>query len=273
MLIPIARTTSMLIMLTPALASEAPAHEIPPPAGDVEVRLVCASGCDEVRHRGQRYVVGEYGERYGVSMTNRSDRWVEAVLGVDGRDVVDGRRISPRSRGYLLAPWQEVTIEGWRRNADEVAAFRFTSVGDSYAGRIGEARNAGEVRVDVYPERAPIHVVPPPRPRPVPEPWNEDGARAPKSEAPGTPETTADARQRLRRDDGNNLGTDYGETRWAPVEERDFQRADPDHPSRTVTIRYDDYAGLVARGVLPRERWSYDGPRWVPPPPPRRDDW
>src|SRR5688572_11490138 len=95
-------TTSTLFALT--LASAALAHDISPPVGDVEVRLVCEGGCNEVRHRGQRYVAGEYGERYGISLTNRTGRWVEAVVSVDGRDVVDGLRISPRSRGYLLAP-------------------------------------------------------------------------------------------------------------------------------------------------------------------------
>ncbi|HRE91925.1 MAG TPA: hypothetical protein PK095_22590, partial [Myxococcota bacterium] len=75
------------------------------------------------------------------------------------------------------------------------------------------------------------------------------------------------------------LGTEFGERRHQPISERDFERASAS-PSRTLVIRYDDRAGLIARGVLPsprprpwRDPWhdpSPEGP-WVQPPPGWRD--
>lgn len=99
------------------------------------------------------YVVGEEGHRYGIVLANRSERRVEAVATVDGLDVMTGRTGSYENRGYILAPWATFEIDGFRKNHDEVAAFRFSSVGESYAGRRGEARNVGVIGVAFFAER------------------------------------------------------------------------------------------------------------------------
>lgn len=264
----LASLTLVFVITTPASA-----HRVPPPdRARVDVELLCdGSRCDEVRHRGQRYVVGEHGSRYAIALTNRSGGWVEVVVAVDGRSVTDGQRIGTRSRGYLLPPNDRIELEGWRMNHDEVAAFRFTSVGDSYAGRIGDAAQAGTIRVDVYPERRRPDVwVPPPQPRRF---YNEGDARPTPEDAPaksrvGAAESSDGARWHDRRE--QNLGTQYGETRTQRVEQRDFDRADPNHPAQSLTLRYDDRRGLASRGVLdePHRREV----RWVPPPPPLRID-
>ena len=265
--------TSSLLVVGGSAAADArrPYLPQPQPQAQVDVQLLCdGASCQEVRHHGARYVVGEQGQRYEISLTNRSDRWVEAVVTVDGRNIVDGDRASSRSRGYLIAPYDSVSIEGWRTSAAEVAAFRFTSVGDSYAGRVGDARLAGTVRVEVYPERRAVAWVPPRR-----DDWDEDapslrrdGASAPKSDRAATAgEASRGDRSRWQPlDDGQNLGTQFGESRWQPVRMRDFQRADPNRPSQTVTLWYDDARGLIARGVLAPPRWIEED-RWVAPPP------
>lgn len=263
--------TSSLLLLGGAGAASAH-RPVPPPRGDVDVRLLCDAGsCDEVFHGGQRYVVGEHGQRYVIALTNRSGRWVEAVVTVDGRNIVDGQRSSSRSRGYLIAPYDSVQVEGWRTSLSEVAAFRFTSVGDSYAGRVGDARLAGTIRVEVFPERAAAVILPPHRPydrfdEDAPEygPRGDTGAekRAPSS-------ANRDDARRRHYDGGQNLGTQFGESRWQPVQERDFVRANPNRPSQTTTLRYDDRRGLTSRGILSPPRWIEDHDRWVDPPPPR----
>ena len=65
------------------------------------------------------------------------------------------------------------------------------------------------------------------------------------------------------------LGTQFGERRWSPVDEVDFERADPARPAAVISLRYDDHAGLVAKGVPVPPRWVPEPPprRWVPPPP------
>ena len=58
--------------------------------------------------------------------------------------------------------------------------------------------------------------------------------------------------QRLRSIDGdvNRLGTEFGESRMSSVVEVTFQRENRTTPSRVVVVRYDDAAGLRARGIV-----------------------
>ncbi|MEP6654017.1 MAG: hypothetical protein ABJA82_11710, partial [Myxococcales bacterium] len=62
----------------------------------------------------------------------------------------------------------------WRLSHAEVAAFRFSSVADSYAARTGSAREVGVIGVAIFPER--LAPLPPPRPVYTPPPY---GYRAP----------------------------------------------------------------------------------------------
>lgn len=277
------RRLSVLVLGLGALIGAAGAAEarrpiVPRPVlGDIE--LVCGGArCEEVHAHGQRWVVGTMGERYGLALVNRSDLWLEAVVTVDGRSILDGERRTSRSRGYLIPPRDRVVVDGWRVSRDSVAAFRFTSAGDSYAARMGDASELGVIRVDFYPERASAWV-------PRRDPWLDrsggaepgraiDDDHAGADEARPSPKAAEGGVARHHFDrDHQGLGTQYGERRHQPISERDFERASSS-PARTLVIRYDDRAGLIARGVLPRPRpwrdpWDDrrdDGP-WVQPPP------
>lgn len=102
---------------------------------------------------GRTYAIGQAGQRYTVVITNHTRYRFEAVASVDGLDVIDGRSASFEKRGYLVAPWATVTIDGFRQSDDAVAAFRFGSVSDSYAARTGSDRNVGVVGVAFFQER------------------------------------------------------------------------------------------------------------------------
>jgi hypothetical protein len=222
-------------------------------------------------HHGRRFVLGEFGERYVVRIDNHSARRVEAVLAVDGRDAVNGRRSDPaRDRGYVIAPFGSVRVEGFRTSLDSVATFRFTDPGDSYAGRLGSTAEAGTIRVSVFPERE----------RPVAlaerdEPWRRRGK---KQHAPASaPRAAGSARSAdsLQAERGN-LGTEFGEERDSRVREVPFVRAHRTRPARVVSIFYDDAEGLASRGIeiWPRRRaaWGDDEEveprdRWARPPP------
>lgn len=106
-----------------------------------------------VRAGGRVYVVGEHGQRYLIQVRNHSPNRVEIVASVDGLDVIDGRPANYRKRGYILAPYGTLEIEGFRRSEDAVASFRFGSVRDSYAERKGEGRNIGVIGVAFFAEQ------------------------------------------------------------------------------------------------------------------------
>ncbi|MCG3173972.1 MAG: hypothetical protein GMKNLPBB_02189 [Myxococcota bacterium] len=259
----------------------APCH----PDSLVDVRVETARGTlPQVWHRGQRYIEGAQGDRYEIVLTNRSNRRVEAVVSVDGLDVVDGERASFRKRGYILPPWGEVRIDGWRLNQSQVAAFRFTSVPASYAALTGDARNVGVIGVAVFHEQPPAVTI---LPREQEEwTWKDHrqggasgggdfarsgvGEAAPAPTAPGKPsdEPMADsalpkagAREESDRSDNaagriyqpgrkkHRLGTEFGESRHSQVVTSRFVRANPSQPARTISLYYDDAKGLCAAGV------------------------
>lgn len=102
---------------------------------------------------GRSYVVGRDGGRYAIRIENHTGARFEAVTTVDGLDVIDGQPGAFEKRGYLVAPWATVEIDGFRRSEQEVAAFRFGRVRDSYAAKKGDDRNVGVIGVAMFEER------------------------------------------------------------------------------------------------------------------------
>jgi hypothetical protein len=102
---------------------------------------------------GRSYVMGNDGARYAIRIENQTGARFEAVATVDGLDVIDGQPGSFEKRGYLVAPWSSVEIDGFRRSEEQVAAFRFGRVQDSYAAKRGSDRNVGVIGVAVFQER------------------------------------------------------------------------------------------------------------------------
>lgn len=100
------------------------------------------------------FVVGEKGRRYSIVVRNQSALRLEVVLSVDGLDVIDGRVASVRKRGYIIEPHRRLVVEGFRQSTDAVAAFRFSSVRESYANqKYGDTRNVGVIGVAIFHER------------------------------------------------------------------------------------------------------------------------
>ena len=101
---------------------------------------------------GDLYAVGEAGARYTIGVENHSGYRYEVVASVDGLDVIDGADADFSKRGYLIDPYTSFVIEGWRTGDDTVAAFRFSDMDNSYAGRTGKARNIGVIGVAFFQE-------------------------------------------------------------------------------------------------------------------------
>lgn len=103
---------------------------------------------------GRSYVEGVAGQRYSIFIRNLTPGRIEAVVTVDGLDVIDGRAGSLAKRGYLIDPHGVLEVDGFRRSTTEVAAFRFGSVQSSYASRKhGDSRNVGVIGVAFFHER------------------------------------------------------------------------------------------------------------------------
>ena len=97
------------------------------------------------------YVIGEAGHRYSIVVHNNTNVRLEVVLSVDGLDVIDGKLAAFGKSGYVIAPHATLTVDGFRQSMDEVAAFRFGSVSQSYANKkYGDTRNVGVIGLAVF---------------------------------------------------------------------------------------------------------------------------
>jgi hypothetical protein len=209
---------------------------------------------DIYRHRGRLYVAGTPGNRYAVSLRNKSDARVLTVVSVDGVNAISGQTAAPNQSGYVLSPWQSTEVSGWRKNMDEVAAFYFTSLDDSYAARTLRPAHVGVIGVAVFREAEP----PPP---PSPAITSEAGPDQ-RADRASTPAAASAKGESLARQSEPRLGTGHGERIDAPTRYTDFKRANT-NPAELITIYYDSRANLIAQGVI-SQRPHADRPQPFP---------
>ena len=119
----------------------------------VSIRDSHGDPLDAFRRGGRTYVVGREGERYSIALVNHTSRRFEVVASVDGVDVVSGRPGALSRRGYLIAPYATLEIDGFRQSREAVAAFRFSRVAESYAAQTGGGRDVGVIGVALFSER------------------------------------------------------------------------------------------------------------------------
>ena len=195
-------------------------------------------------HEGRAYVVGKPGNEYQVSVRNRLRDDVLAVVSVDGMNVVSGETAHPAQTGYVLSPYRNYDILGWRKSLAETAAFYFTALPDSYAARTGRPDNVGVIGVAVFRRKQEPQPIAP-FPQSAPAPYSRgDGAPMARSEAAAAEKLAAQAKQAEDR-----LGTGHGRRETSYVQNVAFERATPS-PAETITLYYDSYRNLVARGVI-----------------------
>lgn len=103
---------------------------------------------------GRRFVAGSKGGSYSIVVKNRSKSRLEIVASVDGLSVQDGKTASFSKRGYIVDPGETLEIDGFRTSHSKVAAFKFSSVSNSYANmRHGDTLNVGVIGIAVFTEK------------------------------------------------------------------------------------------------------------------------
>ena len=113
---PRALAVAALVALAALPVAARAQREQPLRARPYAVDLVDESGSPlpTFEHRGRTYVLGALGERYQVRVRNGSGQRVEVVVSVDGRDAIDGRPSALSKRGYVVDPWSEAVVDGFR---------------------------------------------------------------------------------------------------------------------------------------------------------------
>jgi len=220
---------------------------------------------------GRYYLEAWRGSRYAVRLANRTGERLGVLLIVDGLNAISGERSPAGSRSpgrmYVLYPWDDTVVQGWRTSLEDVRQFTFVDEERSYATRSGKGGGRlGWIEVEIYRER-----------RPVARPWpywpyrpdddrpeggepSEEGRREPKAKddsaaaardgiaerRPVPPATAAPAYP----------GTGWGPRAEDPVRVVSFDPAPA--PAERITLRYEYASALRALGILPRSWWSRD---------------
>jgi hypothetical protein len=201
-------------------------------------------------HAGERHVAGEPGHEYEIRLRNRTRGRVLAVTSVDGVNVLSGRTASADQGGYVMDPRGRLAVDGWRKNMDEVAAFYFTSLPDSYAARTGRPDNVGVIGVALFRERVPHPMTG----------WNQSArsateeASAPPAAAAAERDSTSNAAGRMEKE--GRLGTGHGQRLDSGAVYTRFERAS-ETPEAVIRIFYDSERSLVAQGIIPRPHHRY----------------
>lgn len=242
----------------------------------VEVEGRSAPLYSAVDGSGRFYVEARAGARYAIRLSSRTRERGAVLVSVDGLNVVSGERVYDLARRpaglagrlYVLDPWGETTIRGWRTNLEEVRRFTFVDERSSYATRSGKSNSKmGWIEVAVFRERRPWVWE---RPYGYLGESREDsrekdeyasGRRAPEAEAPAkegsadaksrpSPPLAAEAAPRSRSYPGTGWGSRLDD--HAVVVDFDPEES----PSQRLTLRYEYADALHALGVLPRP-WPY----------------
>ena len=233
---------------------------------------------------GRYYIEARAGSAYALRISNHSPERIGVVLAVDGLNAISGEReLGPadparRGRMYVIDPWGDVQVRGWRTSLEDVRRFTFVDERGSYAARTGRANGKmGWIQAWAYRERFAPRVSPPwpgpwdrrPQPYEDPEARREGAAppegsddkaevappkAAPPDVAAAAPESrAADGALRKRSDgSGSYPGTGWGSQAWDPATVVRFD-AQPS-PADTVTLRYEYAPALRALGLLPPPR-------------------
>ena len=215
-------------------------------------------------HSGKYYVAGKPGNEYEITLRNQSQRDTLGVVSVDGVNVISGDTASVKQAGYVLSPYRDTNIKGWRKSTDRVARFYFTELPDSYAARTDRPDDVGVIGVALFRRK-----IEEPEYRYY-DPRSNDDERGKSEGAPGNlrryglPESGAQSKAQPQHAPSQNyrvpqpddkLGTGHGRSEESRVRETDFER-ESNRPNEVITIYYDSHRNLVAAGIIPPERYA-----------------
>jgi hypothetical protein len=229
---------------------------------------------------GRYYLEARAGCDYAIRITNHSPERLGVVLAVDGLNAISGEReIGPsdparRGRMYVIDPWGDVQVRGWRTSLEDVRRFTFVDERGSYAARTGRANGKmGWIQAWAYRERYVRASRPAAGPLGPPALRRARSPFAPRKARPGRAGQggRAAGREANRRGAriargrrqapeaagrlGGYPGTGWGSQASDPatVVRFDAQPA----PADVVTLRYEYAPALQALGVIP-PRWERD---------------
>jgi len=211
-----------------------------------------------ITHVSKRYLEARKGECYGIVITNRTPERVGVVIGVDGRNIISGKRsdLGNSESMYIVNAYEVARYDGWRTSQSEVHRFYFTDEADSYSVKtFSDASAMGVIAMAVFREKE--------QPHPLREGKQEGQA------APAAPSASLTPKSADRALSDERAGTGFGDATYSPVITVQFE---PErNPIQKTLVKYEWRETLCRKGILPcdagRGNRLWDGDEYAPYPP------
>ncbi|MBI5075529.1 MAG: hypothetical protein HZB62_10260 [Nitrospirae bacterium] len=228
----------MVLMAVPVFASR---------GNNVDVEVVSDRGAvfQLIPHKefssGSTYVFKQYlearkGENYNIQIRNHLSERIGVVVAVDGRNIITGKKsyLGSNEMMYIVEPYGQARLEGWRTSDDKVNRFYFTSSADSYSVRTFSDTSAmGVIAVAVFREKQ----------RPVVLHEQERSL----GKAQGAPAPSA-SRSEAKRAAKDEAGTGFGNEHYSPVVKVEFE---PEAiPVEKFLVKYEWRNELCKKGII-----------------------
>ena len=182
------------------------------------------------------YIQAKPNERYKVNLINRSPYRTGVVLAVDGRNAISGERsnLAASERMYILNPYENQTIEGWRTAKNRTNRFFFTTEKQSYAAAWGDNSAMGVIAIAAFAEI--------PKPPSTAIPHSPQAKPTPMADSSKAKVANAEA------------GTGFGELTYSPSNNTQFfpQKA----PFSRQFLKYEWKQTLCDKKVIPQNQCS-----------------
>ncbi len=255
-----------------AAATPAFAQSWAPLPGEVIVEVVSDSGSvlRTIPHRSFRtngtqvvknFLEARKGENYGIVIRNNTSERIGAVIAVDGRNIISGKKSELKNSEimYIVNGYDSARYDGWRTSQEQVHKFYFTDPADSYSIKtFADSSAMGVIAVAIYREKK--------RPQPLYE-------RNKSELAPAAPSAGSPARSKGKMQADETAGTGFGDAQYSPVVKVEFE---PEHaPARKILVKYEWRDVLCRKGLLRcvqdtgNRLWDEDGYAPYPPGCPR----
>lgn len=205
----------------------------------------------------KQYLEARKGENYNIQIRNHLSERIGIVVAVDGRNIITGKKsyLGSNEMMYIVEPYGQAHLEGWRTSDEKVNRFYFTSSADSYSVRTFSDTSAmGVIAVAVFREKQ--------RPVVLYEQGNVLG------KAQGAPAPSA-AQSEAKRAAKDEAGTGFGNEHYSPVVKVEFEPESA--PVEKFLVKYEWRNELCKKGIIqcrPEAKnrlWDHD--EYAPYPP------
>ncbi len=184
----------------------------------------------------KQYLEARKGENYSLLIRNHLSERIGVVVAVDGRNIITGRKsfLSSSEMMYIVQPYGQARLDGWRTSDEKVNRFYFTSSAESYSVRTFSDTSAmGVIAVAVFREKQ----------RPVVLYEHERSL----GKAQGAPAPSA-ARSETKRAAKDEAGTGFGNEHYSPVVKVEFE---PESiPVEKFLVKYEWRNELCKMGII-----------------------